>query len=135
MDQQRSEAAGKLKDLEATRKELGSRKAEIQGKLAEARRLLSTLTAEERAKIDAEEARANRASERVDLGSETSASQRGAAAFSAAKSRVGMPYVWGASGPNSFDCSGLTSWAFRQAGVSIPRTSQSQANAGTRINS
>lgn len=135
LDQQRSEAAGKLKDLEATRKELGSRKAEIQGKLAEARRLLSTLTAQERAKIDAEEARANRASERVELGNETSASQRAAAAFSAAKSRVGMPYVWGASGPNSFDCSGLTSWAFRQAGASIPRTSQSQANAGTRINS
>ncbi|MFZ3495864.1 NlpC/P60 family protein [Streptomyces sp. 5.8] len=133
--QQRTEAMQKLRDLGETRKELGSGKDEIQGKLAEAQRLLNTLTAEERAKIATEEDRANRASGRVDLGNESSASQRGAAALGAAKSRVGMPYVWGATGPSSFDCSGLTSWAFRQADVSIPRTSQAQANAGTRINS
>ncbi|WP_203186047.1 C40 family peptidase [Streptomyces pratensis] len=135
LQQQRSQASQKLKDLDDTRKELGTKKKEIQGKLAEAQRLLNTLTAKERAKITDEEDRANRSSDRVDLGNEASASQRTASAFSAAKSRVGMPYVWGATGPNSFDCSGLTSWAFRQAGVSLPRTSQAQANAGTRINS
>ncbi|MFH9467172.1 NlpC/P60 family protein [Streptomyces clavifer] len=135
LQQQRSEASLKLTDLDDTRKQLGTKKKEIQGKLAEAQRLLNTLTAEERARITADEDRANRSSERVDLGNEASASQRAASAFSAAKSRVGMPYVWGATGPNSFDCSGLTSWAFQQAGVSIPRTSQAQANAGTRINS
>ncbi|UZI28181.1 C40 family peptidase [Streptomyces sp. VB1] len=135
LQQKRSEATAKLKELESARKEIGSKKKEIQGKLAKAQKLLNTLTAEERAKITAEEDRANRSSERVELGNEASASQRGAAAFAAAKSRAGMPYVWGAAGPNSFDCSGLTSWAFQQAGVSIPRTSQTQANAGTRINS
>ncbi|MFF3749104.1 NlpC/P60 family protein [Streptomyces sp. NPDC002018] len=133
--QQRSQAAAKLKDLRDTREELGKKKNEIQGKLAKAQKLLNTLTAEERADRAAEEERANRSSERVELGNEASASQRTAAAFDAAKSRVGMPYVWGAAGPNSFDCSGLTSWAFRQAGVSLPRTSQDQANVGTRINS
>ncbi|MEV0037070.1 NlpC/P60 family protein [Streptomyces sp. NPDC050804] len=135
LQQQRGQALEKLKDLQDTRKELGDKKKEIQGKLAEAQRLLNTMTAEERAARSAEDERANRSSERVELGNEGSASQRAAAAFEAAKSRVGMPYVWGASGPNSFDCSGLTSWAFNQAGVSIPRTSQDQANAGTRINS
>ncbi|NED84086.1 C40 family peptidase, partial [Streptomyces sp. SID11233] len=55
------------------------------------------------------------------------------AAFSAAQSQLGKPYVFGATGPSSYDCSGLTSWAYRQAGVSLPRTSQAQANAGTRI--
>jgi cell wall-associated NlpC family hydrolase len=45
----------------------------------------------------------------------------------------GSAYVYGASGPSTFDCSGLTSWAYAQAGVSIPRTSEAQANAGTRI--
>lgn len=135
LQQQRSQASQKLKDLDDTRKELGSRKKEIQGKLAEAQRLLNSMTAKERAKIDAEEERANRSSERVELGDEGSSSQRAASAFSAAKSRVGMPYVWGATGPSSFDCSGLTSWAFRQAGVSLPRTSQAQANAGTRVSS
>ncbi|GAA3388870.1 NlpC/P60 family protein [Streptomyces roseoviridis] len=135
LQQQRKEASQKLGDLDAVQKELGKRKKEIQGKLGEAQRLLNTLSAKERARINEEEDRANRASARVDLGNEASASQRAAAAFAAAKSRVGMPYVWGASGPSSFDCSGLTSWAFRQAGVTIPRTSQAQANAGTRINS
>ncbi|GEB54445.1 C40 family peptidase [Streptomyces gardneri] len=133
--QQRGEAAEKLGDLDSVQRELGRRKGEIQGKLREAQRLLNTLSAKERARIAEGEARANRASARVDLGNEASASQRAAAAFAAAKSRVGMPYVWGASGPMSFDCSGLTSWAFRQADVSIPRTSQAQAGVGTRINS
>jgi cell wall-associated NlpC family hydrolase len=49
-----------------------------------------------------------------------------AAAIAAARTRLGMPYVWGATGPTSFDCSGLTQWAYRQAGVSIPRTSRQQ---------
>ncbi|MGA5215277.1 NlpC/P60 family protein [Streptomyces cinereoruber] len=135
LQQQQQEASAKLQDLDSTRRELGEKKAEIQGKLREAQRLLNTLSAKERAKIAAEEDRANRSSARVQLGNEASASQRAAAAFSAAQSRVGMPYVWGATGPNSFDCSGLTSWAFRQAGISIPRTSQAQAGVGTRINS
>ncbi|MFC7467669.1 C40 family peptidase [Actinomadura keratinilytica] len=69
----------------------------------------------------------------MELGDAVPASNRGAAALAAAKSKVGTPYVWGATGPNSFDCSGLTSWAFSQAGYTIPRMSQDQANAGTRI--
>lgn len=51
----------------------------------------------------------------------------------AARSAVGSPYIYGANGPSAFDCSGLTSWAYRQAGVSIPRTSQAQASAGTPV--
>ena len=135
LQQQREEASEKLRDLDAVQKESGGRKTEIQGKLREAQRLLNTLSAKERARIEQEEDRADRASARVDLGNEASASGRASAAFAAARSRVGMPYVWGASGPGSFDCSGLTSWAFRQADVSIPRTSQAQAGVGTRIDS
>lgn len=135
LEQQRNEAANKLKDLAEIREELQSRKKEIQGKLAKAQRLLNSMTAEEKAELKAEEARSNSASERASLGSGASPSQRAGAALAAAKSRVGMPYVWGADGPSSFDCSGLTMWAFKQAGVSIARTSQDQANEGTRINS
>ncbi|WP_324783780.1 NlpC/P60 family protein [Streptomyces sp. H51] len=132
--QERAEASDKLKDLAATRTELGKKKKEVQSKLAEAQKLLNSLTAAEKAAIAAEDARASRsASSRVDLGNSTPASSRAAAAFSAAQSKIGSPYVYGASGPSSFDCSGLTSWAYAQAGVSIPRTSQAQANAGTRI--
>ncbi|MET9380769.1 NlpC/P60 family protein [Streptomyces sp. NPDC002928] len=132
--QERTEASDKLKDLASTRTELGKKKKEVQAKLAEAQKLLNTLTAKEKAALAAADARASRsASDRVDLGDDTSASSRAAAAFAAAQTRLGLPYVYGASGPSSFDCSGLTSWAYAQAGVSIPRTSQAQASAGTRI--
>lgn len=57
----------------------------------------------------------------------------GAAALQAALSKLGSPYVWGATGPNAFDCSGLTQWAFRQVGVSIPRTADAQAGGGTPV--
>lgn len=51
----------------------------------------------------------------------------------AARSVMGSPYGWGAAGPNAFDCSGLTSWAYAQAGKEIPRTSQAQAAQGTPV--
>ena len=57
----------------------------------------------------------------------------GQKALEAARSVIGAPYVYGANGPSAFDCSGLTSWAYRQAGVDIPRTSQAQAAAGTPV--
>ena len=48
-------------------------------------------------------------------------------------SRRGKPYVYGATGPDSFDCSGLTQWAYAQAGISIPRTSSAQSQFGTPV--
>jgi len=49
-----------------------------------------------------------------------------AVAVAAALSMVGDPYVWGAAGPDYFDCSGLVMWAYAQAGVSLPHYSGSQ---------
>ncbi|MFJ8633556.1 NlpC/P60 family protein [Streptomyces sp. NPDC093568] len=132
--QQRAEAADKLKDLSSTRTELGKKKKEVQAKLAEAQKLLNSLTAAEKAALAAQEERASRSSaDRVDLGNTGSASGRAMAAFQAAQSQLGKPYVYGATGTASYDCSGLTSWAYAQAGVSIPRTSQAQASAGTHL--
>ncbi|MFF2849500.1 NlpC/P60 family protein [Streptomyces sp. NPDC058001] len=134
LSQQRQEASDKLKDLADTRTELGKKKKEVQGKLGEAQKLLNTLTAQEKAAIAADDQRASRASERSALGgSGKPATGRAGSAYGAAQSKIGSPYVYGASGPSSFDCSGLTSWAFAQAGVQIPRTSQAQASYGTRI--
>ncbi|MFF8385493.1 C40 family peptidase [Streptomyces kanasensis] len=132
--QQRAEATAKLGDLEDVRKSLGDKKKKYQAKLAEAQKLLNTLTAEERRKMQQEEQRASRdAGERVELGNEVPASQRGAAALNAAATQIGKPYVSGAEGPNSYDCSGLTQWAYRQAGVSITRTTYTQQNDGVKI--
>jgi cell wall-associated NlpC family hydrolase len=54
-------------------------------------------------------------------------------AISAALSKVGSPYVWGAAGPNSFDCSGLVLWAYAQVGIRLPHYSGAQYASTTRI--
>ncbi|MFI9158035.1 NlpC/P60 family protein [Kitasatospora aureofaciens] len=164
LDQDRTEAQGKLAELESTTTQLKASKEDVQNKLKAAQDLLNTLTEQERQAIKAAEEkaaadakakadaaaqasqsgssdRASRDSGRSDLGSVSSSapvkiapgSSHGAAALAAAASKVGSPYVWGATGPSSFDCSGLMVWAFNQANVSLPRTSQEQAGAGTRI--
>jgi peptidoglycan DL-endopeptidase CwlO len=55
------------------------------------------------------------------------------AALRAAESRQGLPYVWGAAGPGSFDCSGLVQWSFAQAGVRMPRVAADQARTGPAV--
>ncbi|MCM2416390.1 C40 family peptidase [Streptomyces sp. RKAG290] len=132
--QERKEAQDKLKDLADVRKTLGEKKKKQQAKLAEARQVLNTLTAAEREKMRQDDVRASRAAgDRVELGNEVPASALGAAALQAADSRVGKPYVRAATGPNAFDCSGLTQWAYAQAGAQITRTTYTQINQGTRI--
>ncbi|MEV2216241.1 NlpC/P60 family protein [Streptomyces sp. NPDC050997] len=54
-------------------------------------------------------------------------------ALAFARAQIGKPYVWGATGPGSYDCSGLTQAAWKAAGVSLPRTTYDQVNAGTTV--
>jgi cell wall-associated NlpC family hydrolase len=132
--QEREEAQTKMKDLGSARKELGDKKKEVQGKLAQANKLLNTLTAQQKQQMQkADQQAADRSSSRVSLGKGVPASQRAATAFAAAQSRIGMPYVYGATGPNSFDCSGLMMWSYAHAGVSLPRTSQAQESVGPHL--
>jgi cell wall-associated NlpC family hydrolase len=60
-------------------------------------------------------------------------SGEGAIAVQAALTRIGAPYAWGAAGPGAFDCSGLVMWAFQQAGVSLPHSSQALAAGGQPV--
>jgi peptidoglycan DL-endopeptidase CwlO len=60
-------------------------------------------------------------------------SSRAQIAVRAAVSQVGKPYQWGAAGPNSYDCSGLTMWAWAQAGVSLPHSSSMQYSATAHV--
>lgn len=58
---------------------------------------------------------------------------RAAVAVRAALSRLGRPYVWGATGPDQFDCSGLVQWSYAQAGVHLGRTTYQQINDGVAV--
>lgn len=60
-------------------------------------------------------------------------SDQAAVAVQAALTRIGDPYVWGGSGPNQFDCSGLVMWAFQQAGIFLPHSSQALAHGGQPV--
>ncbi|MET8698922.1 NlpC/P60 family protein [Kitasatospora sp. NPDC058032] len=138
LDQRRAEATAKLAELEQTRKALAESKQQIQQRLATAQRLLNSLGTAERARLAAQDARdaeqrVTRGTDRLDLGSTPPASERGAAALAAAVRMIGSPYVYGSAGPKAFDCSGLMYWSWRQAGVTLPRTSQAQAYAGQRV--
>jgi cell wall-associated NlpC family hydrolase len=62
-----------------------------------------------------------------------SAHGRAGLAVRAALSRLGSPYVWGATGPSQFDCSGLVQWAYAQAGVHLDRTTYDQINDGVPV--
>lgn len=54
-------------------------------------------------------------------------------ALQAAFTQIGKPYVWGATGPDGYDCSGLMVWSYKQVGVTLPRSSQAQAAGGTPV--
>ena len=58
--------------------------------------------------------------------------EKGKAIVEAAKSKLGCSYVWGAEGPNTFDCSGLTRWCYKQVGIDIPHNSESQKNSALK---
>jgi cell wall-associated NlpC family hydrolase len=165
----RQEATESLRTLTETQGDLKTAKATVQKKLADARELLSKLTAEEKARLAAIEKRkqeeaARKAAELArqqaeqEQAREEAAQQGGGTsegsgstgsaetppadssygtkaekALAFARAQIGKPYVWGATGPGSYDCSGLTQAAWKAAGVSLPRTTYDQVNAGTTV--
>ncbi|RCW44053.1 cell wall-associated NlpC family hydrolase [Halopolyspora algeriensis] len=105
------------------KEEIADKKATMEERIAEVRDHLEDLTGAERAAIP---------------GGNTDYEFQGGAgtaagAVQAALSKQGSPYVWGAEGPNRFDCSGLMYWAYQQVGVSIPRSSSAQAQTGKPV--
>ncbi len=168
----RQEATESLRTLTESQGELKTAKATVQKKLAEARALLSQLTAEEKARLAAieqkkqqeaaakaaelarqqaaeQKAREEAAAQQEANGSSSSSSPstspststatdpsyatKAEKALAFARAQIGKPYVWGATGPESYDCSGLTQAAWKAAGVDIPRVTYDQVNAGTTV--
>ncbi|WP_186783937.1 C40 family peptidase [Streptomyces sp. CBG33] len=175
---ERAKAARQLESLTESQRALKDSKREVQGKLTEARTLLSELTAEEKerlaeierkkqaeaerkAKERAEKEEAERKAreaaeekEREESGSgsgpgsgsgtgtgsgggstapDSSYAAKAEKVIAFARAQMGKPYVWGAAGPDSFDCSGLTQAAWKTAGISLPRTTWDQVGVGQKV--
>jgi peptidoglycan DL-endopeptidase CwlO len=134
----RAGAGERMDGLKARQAELAKHKATVQDKLAAAERILAALTAEQRASYESSNNAESPAGTRADRsagprGSLKAPNSRAAQAVTYAYGALGKPYVWGATGPASFDCSGLTQAAWGSAGVSLPRTTYTQINAGRRV--
>ena len=119
-------AQRELKTIRRSKQRLGTEKEKIDARASEAEQLLSRL--EERAA----EREASRSAARTES-SAAPASGGAGAAVEYAMAQVGKSYVYGASGPSAFDCSGLTMMAWSQAGVILPRTSGAQMGAGIPV--
>jgi cell wall-associated NlpC family hydrolase len=105
--------------------DVDNRKRDAEKRIDEAQRLLDRLTPEEQ--------RQRRGPDLEGPSGPIAGSGAGVEAINAAMKMLGKPYRYGAEGPNSFDCSGLTSWAFQQAGITLPRSSSQQARVGTPV--
>ncbi|MCK8680541.1 C40 family peptidase [Streptomyces lichenis] len=138
LEQYTKDASAHWTRLENARARQAERKKEIEAKIDAAEKLESRLEADERERLleleRQEQARAQRAwlesgalkSAEKPTGAGAEASTAGGKAVAFATAQIGKPYVWGAEGPDSYDCSGLTSQAWAAAGTLIPRTSQEQ---------
>ncbi|MFJ3658739.1 NlpC/P60 family protein [Streptomyces nigra] len=133
--QERADATERLKALAATRTKAKEKKDAVQAKLIKARQLLNSLTAAQRASMEAAQERDDAAAGVSDSAATYNgpASGRAKTALDFAYAQLGKPYEWGSTGPNSYDCSGLVGAAWRSAGVSLPRTVKEMYDAGRKV--
>lgn len=126
------DANARWEKLEANRKAKEKAKKQIEKQISAAEELEGQLEDEERERLVELEKQAAREAQTEWLGSgildeiSGKASEQGKKAVKFATDQMGKPYEWGAEGPDTYDCSGLTSQAWAAAGVVIPRTSQEQ---------
>ncbi|MFF8651141.1 NlpC/P60 family protein [Streptomyces griseoluteus] len=132
------DAAARWKKLERDRKDKAAARKTVQARIKDAEKLESRLEKKEKERLAELERQAARKAQTAWLdtgvlkkkaataGATATATSAGAKAVAFATAQLGKPYVWGAEGPDSFDCSGLTSQAWADAGTPIPRTSQEQ---------
>ncbi|WP_405948943.1 NlpC/P60 family protein [Streptomyces prunicolor] len=132
LKQYTADASAQWAQLEKNRQAKAAAKKKVTTQIAAAEKLESQLEKQEKARLAELERQAALKAQTTWLDSgvlkdvDTKASAAGKAAVAYATAALGKPYVWGAEGPSSYDCSGLTSQAWASAGDPIPRTSQEQ---------
>ncbi|MBV9026368.1 MAG: C40 family peptidase [Streptomycetaceae bacterium] len=128
--QLRDKAAADLAALSATQRALAADRRVIDDKLARARHLLDELTPSQAAGIASADGSVAHPLTVTDVHAPNA---RAAKAVAFAFKQLGKAYVWGATGPDAYDCSGLAQAAWAAAGVALPRTTYSQINAGIHV--
>ncbi|MBL1081792.1 C40 family peptidase [Streptomyces actinomycinicus] len=132
LQQYADDASAQWKKLETNRKAKAAAKKKIEEQIDAAEKLESRLEKKEKERLAQLEREAAEKAQTAWLDTgvlddiDAKASARGKKAVKYASAQLGKPYVWGAEGPDSFDCSGLTSQAWASAGRPVPRTSQEQ---------
>jgi cell wall-associated NlpC family hydrolase len=146
----KAEVNQQLAKLAALKKTADANRADVNDKLAQAKALLSRLTAAQQRRLAAQQAARNAAASQSSRSSNSGSnsgsssggstynpppagSGRGAIAVAYAMAQVGKPYVYGASGPSAYDCSGLTMMAWASAGVSMPHSASMQYAMTARV--
>ncbi|WP_372493273.1 C40 family peptidase [Gordonia alkaliphila] len=125
-DQAAAAASTAVKDAARKRGDLQAKQADLQLEAVAVRAVYKSMTGKELAAL-----RGPKYS--FDAKAVPKGTSPATVAVHAALSRVGDPYVWGATGPDEFDCSGLMLWAYKQAGKTIPRTSEAQLAGGKAV--
>lgn len=143
-----ADQATKAKDasvdkVQALTGQIGAKKRRIESLLAKNKDKLAAAIKAQRAEEAKKRAAAAAAAARqraaqsstpsISTGGSGGASAKALAAVAAAKSKLGAAYVWGGAGPSTFDCSGLTMWAYKQVGISLPHFTGDQWNAGRHV--
>jgi cell wall-associated NlpC family hydrolase len=132
LTQYADDASAQWQQLETNRKDKAAAKKKIKTQIAAAEKLESQLEKRDKERLAELEQQAAYKAQTAWLDSgilkdiNGKASAQGKAAVAYATAQIGKPYEWGAEGPKSYDCSGLTSQAWAAAGHAIPRTSQEQ---------
>ena len=131
LDLRRDATERRLSDIAEIEDRLEHEKSVVEEKLAEAKELLSRLEAEERERL--EERQTVSRSAPAPAVADVPASGRAGAAVQFALAQVGDAYVYGAAGPDAYDCSGLTMAAWAAAGVGLPHSSSAQYGSGPQV--
>lgn len=136
-------AAEQVAQASTLEHQLSADRATIDGLLAQQNAILNQLQAADRARIAADNVAAADRASRARVSAVTFAaavpryngpgSGRAEAALQEAYRQLGKPYYYGAAGPDSYDCSGLTMWAFAHAGISLPHSAAAQYDYGTHV--
>ncbi|MBT3154462.1 C40 family peptidase [Streptomyces sp. CHD11] len=139
LEQYAQDADAQWRKLEAGRRAKATAQKKIEKQIEAAEKVESELEQEERERLHRLERQAADRAQASWLGSgalagiDGKATPQGRKAVAYATAQIGKPYQWGAEGPNTYDCSGLTSQAWISAGLGMPRTSQAQWQQLTRV--